>query len=173
MRLPGGGKRRTLLRVQETHSKAQVILETLGLEAHPLEGGFFRETWRDPCSTAIYYLLTDETFSAMHRLPGAEVFHHYLGDPVAMLQIGPDGRGRVVRLGSDLAAGLRPQVVVPGNTWQGSRLEPGGRFALLGTTMAPGFEAGDYETGRREALTALCPEFADEIRSLTREPGGG
>lgn len=145
------------------------VLEILGLEAHPLEGGFFRETFRDPHSTAIYYLLTPGTFSEMHRLPGAEVFHHYLGDPVAMLQIDAAGRGRALRLGRDLAAGMRPQAVVPGGSWQGSRLEPGGRLALLGCTMAPGFDYADYESGEREALLTLCPDFADEIRALTRE----
>lgn len=147
------------------------VLETLALEPHPLEGGYFRETWRDPHSTAIYYLLTPGTFSEMHRLPGTEVFHHYLGDPVCMLQIDAAGRGRTVRLGRDLAVGMRPQVVVPGGTWQGSRLEPGGRLALLGCTMAPGFDYADYVPGEREALLALCPDFGDEIRALTREGG--
>ena len=144
------------------------MIDALGLEAHPLEGGFFRETFRDPSSTAIYYLLTPETFSEMHRLPGAEVFHHYLGDPVSMLQIDEAGRGRTLRIGRDLAAGMRPQVVVPGGTWQGSRLEAGGRLALLGCTVAPGFDYADYEPGEREALVALCPDFAETIRALTR-----
>lgn len=153
---------------------ADEIIARLGLEAHPLEGGFFRETWRDAAGTAIYYLLTPETFSELHRLPGAEVFHHYLGDPVEMLQIDEAGRGRVVHLGGNLEAGMRPQVVVPPRTWQGSRVAPGGRLALLGATMAPGFDYADYERGERAALLAVCPAFADRIRALTRagsDPG--
>src|SRR5581483_11176343 len=104
-----------------------------------------------PCppaaATAIYYLLTPDTVSAMHRLATDEIFHFYLGDPVEMLQLRPDGSHRVAILGPDLDAGQRPQIVVPRGVWQGARLVPGGRFALLGTTVAPGFDYADYETG--------------------------
>jgi predicted cupin superfamily sugar epimerase len=117
-------------------------------------------------STAIYYLLTPGTFSEMHRLPTDEVFHFYLGDPVEMLQLHPDGRGEVIRIGNNLAAGEWPQVLAPGDVWQGSRLV-GGRLALLGTTVAPGFEYADYTSGRRDELTATYPEFADMITALT------
>ena len=71
-------------------------------------------------------------------------------------------------LGPDLAAGQRPQVLVPRYVWQGSLLQPGGAFALLGTTMAPGFDFSDYEAGDRADLTARYPAFADLIRRLTR-----
>jgi predicted cupin superfamily sugar epimerase len=105
----------------------------------------------------------------MHRLPTDEVFHFYLGDAVEMLQLHPDGRGEVIRLGSDLAAGERPQVLAPGGSWQGSWLVPGGRWALLGTTVAPGFEFADYTSGRRRELIARYPDFADLITALTRQ----
>ncbi len=124
----------------------------------------------DRCaSTAIYYLLTPGTFSEMHRLPTDEVFHFYLGDAVEMLQLQPDGRGEMIRLGSDLAAGEWPQVLAPGGTWQGSRLVPGGKWALLGTTVAPGFEFADYTSGRRGELIAAYPDFAELIAALTRQ----
>jgi predicted cupin superfamily sugar epimerase len=151
-----------------TAATAEDVIEALELEPHPLEGGFFRETYRSArhlpgdersLSTAIYYLLTPQTCSAMHRLPGDELFHFYLGDPVKMLHLYPDGSGKVVSFGSDLLAGQRPQVLVPGGVWQGACLEDGGRFALLGTTMAPGFAYPDYETGDRAALTGQYPEF--------------
>jgi predicted cupin superfamily sugar epimerase len=74
----------------------------------------------------------------------------------------------VVHIGNDLAAGELPQMVAPGNTWQGSRLVLGGRFALLGTTVAPGFDFADYTSGRRDELTAAYPEFAELIAALTR-----
>jgi predicted cupin superfamily sugar epimerase len=152
------------------------IRRLLRLEPHPVEGGFFAETFRSrdrtpgsrTLATAIYYLLTPGTFSAMHRLRSDEVFHFYLGDPVEMLQLDPDGAARVVGIGTDLAAGLRPQVLVPRGVWQGSRVRPGGSFALLGTTVSPGFEYEDYEPGARDALSRRWPEFAPLISALTR-----
>jgi predicted cupin superfamily sugar epimerase len=161
------------------------ILWLLDLKAHPIEGGFYRETYRsrrvlpgrtDPggsekrraACTAIYYLLTPDEVSALHRLEGDEIFHFYLGDPVEMLQLHPDGAGEIFVLGADLAAGMRPQVCVPGGTWQGSRLAPGGRFALLGTTMAPGFDPADYEQGEAGALSREYPAFRERILELAR-----
>src|SRR3954469_16183139 len=103
-------------------------------------------------STAIYFLLTPETFSAMHRLPTDEVLHFYMGDPVEMFQITADGRGTMIIMGHALKGGQVPQLLIPGNHWQGARLAPGGMWALLGTTVAPGFEFADYEHGSRDAL---------------------
>ena len=162
------------------------IKSLLGLKPHPEEGGFFVETYRAgeripaealggryrgarSVGTAIYYLLTPDTFSAMHRLASDEIFHFYLGDPVEMLQLFPDGTGRIVTLGQDLAKGMRPQAIVPQGVWQGSRLVPGGRFALLGTTVAPGFDFADYEHARRDALLSSHPTFRDLILSLTAD----
>lgn len=160
------------------------IKALLSLEPHPAEGGFFVETYRSEerlpaealparyggaraLGTAIYYLLTPEAFSAMHRLASDEVFHFYLGDPVEMLQLFPDGSGKVVTLGTDLLGGMRPQVVVPRGVWQGARLVPRGRFTLLGTTVAPGFDLADYEHARRADLLGSHPTFRDLILSLT------
>jgi len=162
-------------------SGADRIVRLLGLEPHPEEGGFFRETYRSQeathpggpfrgsrcLHTAIYYLLTADTFSAMHRLPGDEVFHFYLGDPVEMLELHPSGEGTVTVLGPDLET-MTPQHVVPGGTWQGSRLADGGAWALLGTTMAPGFSYEDYEHGTASLLEEF-PAFAELIAA--RLPG--
>ncbi len=158
----------------------QEIIRTLQLVPHPLEGGYFRETYRSVAQidrhgesrslgTAIYYLLTPQTFSAIHRLPTDEIFHFYLGDPVQMLQLWPDGSTCVVTLGSGVLIGHQPQVVVPGGVWQGSQLVEGGRFALLGTTMAPGFDEEDYEPGQRDDLLRQYPGEAELIRRLTRD----
>jgi predicted cupin superfamily sugar epimerase len=103
----------------------------------------------------------------MHRLASDEVFHFYVGSPVRMLQLSPDGTGQALLLGADVLAGQQPQVVVPRGTWQGSFLEPGGDYALLGCTVAPGFDYADYEHGDRAALSAQYPVFADLIRRLT------
>lgn len=148
-------------------TRADDVIRLLGLSPLPVEGGWFRETWRSDYGTAIYYLLTLETFSAIHRLPGVEVFHFYLGDPVEMLQLRDDGAAEVVVLGHDLDRGMRPQVVVPGGVWQGCRLAEGGRLALMGTTMAPGFDPRDFELARRADLLARHPAHAARIRALT------
>jgi predicted cupin superfamily sugar epimerase len=165
-------------------SLAEEIIRCLNLQPHPKEGGFFRETYRsadcfptaalpdrypsERCAgTAIYYLLTPETFSALHRLRTDEIFHFYAGDPVRMLQLGPDSHAREIILGADVLAGQEPQVIVPQGVWQGSLLEPGGAYALLGCTVAPGFEYIDYEHGDRSSLMAQFPAAADLIRRLT------
>lgn len=163
---------------------ARQVIELLDLRPLPVEGGLFRQTYASsrmidpgpgqaharPFSTAIFYLLTSDpgSFSAMHRLPGDEVYHFYLGDPVEMLLLHADGRSEVLRLGQDLAAGQRVQVVVPAGTWQGSRLVEGGEYALMGTTMAPGFAESDYDAGATEELERLYPDQRERIRRLTR-----
>jgi len=164
---------------------AEEIKQRLGLEKHPREGGYFVQTWKSEeeipldalpsryrgaraAGTAIYYLLEPSTFSEMHRLASDEVFHFYLGDPMEMLQLWPDGSSRVVTLGSDLAAGMLPQLVVPNSVWQGSRLAPGGKVALLGCTVSPGFDYADYETGMRADLVREYPLSAPLIEKLTR-----
>lgn len=158
--------------------EAERVIELLGLSPHPEEGGHFRETYRSghsveavgpsaggrSLSTAIYYLLTPDSYSALHRLPGDEVFHFYLGDPVEMLLLHPGGNAERVLLGSEIER-MEPQRVVPGGCWQGSRLLPGGEWALLGTTMAPGFDPRDYEPGSAE-LAEAYPSCREEILRL-------
>ncbi len=166
--------------------KAEELIRILKLQEHPVEGGYFRESYRSAgriapeslspgyesdrsYSTAIYYMLVPGVFSRMHRLKGDEIFHFYLGSPAEMLQLFPDGSGKRVIIGSDIVRGEMPQVVVPAGVWQGSRLLPGGEFALLGTTMSPGFEFRDYEPGKREELIREYPHFKDAIMLLTGE----
>ena len=84
-----------------------------------------------------------------------------------MVQLHADGRGQIVKIGNDIVAGERPQVVVAGGTWQGSRLIKGGAFALLGCTMSPGFDYADYQDGSRPELLTQFPAFAEMIAALT------
>jgi predicted cupin superfamily sugar epimerase len=114
-------------------------------------------------------MITPESYSRLHRVPGSEIFHFYLGDPVTMLQLLPDGTHQTLTIGTDLAGGARPQVIVRGNTWMGFKLVPGGTFALMGTTMSPGFSQSDYQGGVREDLIAQYSAAADLIREFTRE----
>jgi predicted cupin superfamily sugar epimerase len=164
---------------------AQQIIDRLKLVPLTIEGGYFRETYRAPLvlkgealpaqyggernvSTAIYYLLTPETFSAIHRVKSDEVFHFYAGDPVEMLQISPVGGGRIVVISNDLSAGHEPQLIVPAGVWQGCRLAPGGKWALMGCTVAPGFDYADFEIANREEMFVLSTEYSVLITALTK-----
>jgi predicted cupin superfamily sugar epimerase len=155
------------------------IKSLLNLQPHPVEGGSFRRTYVSqgtvelprgarPLGTAIYYLLESSTFSEMHLLDSDEIFHFYLGDPVEMLQLHPDGSSAVFTLGPDLATDQHVQLVVPAGVWQGTRLIGDGRAALLGCTVTPGFDFADYQAGRFAELSARWPAEAERIKALTR-----
>lgn len=166
---------------------AEEVIKLLKLEPHPLEGGFFQVTYRSadilPTSalperyhgpralgSAIYYLLTPETCSRLHRLPTDEIFHFYLGDPVSMLLLMPDGTSDILTLGHNIAHGQTVQTLVPRNCWQGAKLQDGGTFALMGTTLCPGFDYDDYEQGDPDELIALYPKQKNWIETLTQAP---
>lgn len=171
-----------------THTiSAEELKKTLGLDPHPREGGWFRETWRagEPiplealppgqykgprsAGTAIYYLLEPGNFSEMHKLASDEVFHFYLGDPVEMLQLWPDGKATRLVLGQDIVNGQLLQTVVPHDVWQGTRLIDGGTVALLGCTVSPGFDYADYVSATRDELSRRWPDWTEMIALLTRE----
>jgi uncharacterized protein len=158
---------------------AHEIKALLNLAPHPVEGGFFRRTYTSPGTvelprglraqgTAIYYLLETGTFSEMHVLNSDEIFHFYLGDPVEMLQLYPDGSSAVLTLGPDLGAGQHVQLVVPAGVWQGTRLLRDGKVALLGCTVTPGFDFADYKNATYAELAARWPSQSERIRALTR-----
>lgn len=164
---------------------AEELIALLHLVPLQIEGGYFIETYRSDetlkgeslparysgprsLATAIYYLLTPGTFSELHRVNSDEIFHFYLGDPVEMLELHPDGSGRRIMLGGDIREGHRPQHVVPAGVWQGTRLIDGGSVALMGTTVSPGFSYDDYTSGKRDELAGAYPGFSGLIRKLTR-----
>lgn len=125
------------------------VIRLLGLKPHP-EGGHYRETFRDAAadggrahSTAIYYLLRRGERSHWHRVDAAEVWHHYAGEALALRIAEPCQPVKTVTLGTDLAAGQRPQAVVPPSAWQAA--EPLGNWVLVGCTVAPGFEFQHFE----------------------------
>ncbi|NOT32577.1 MAG: cupin domain-containing protein [Candidatus Eisenbacteria bacterium] len=151
------------------------MIRALGLVPLPREGGWYRETHRSServaaaalparfqhersFATAIHYLLTPETCSRVHRLPADELYFFHDGDPVRVLLLHPDGSDEEVVLGTALDRGQRTQCVVPAGSWQGSVLEPGGAWGLLGVVVTPGFEFADYE------------EPADPAALLERHP---
>ncbi len=156
---------------------ADELIKILGLKPHP-EGGYYRETYRGPglipdsapprfYSTAIYYLLVPGAVSQLHRLSCDELFHFYMGDPVTWVLLTTAGKMEKVALGQDLPQGQRLQMLVPAGTWFGGYLNEGGRYALMGTTVAPGFEFEDFELAGRDELLKAFPEAEKEILKLT------
>jgi len=161
--------------------QADAIIKRLGLQPHP-ERGYFRETYRAStsveadthsgaraASTAIYFLVTaSEPATHLHRLRSDEVFHLYDGGPLEIVRLFPDGQWDVARLGMNLDADERPQIVVPAGTWFGTELAAGASHCLVGCTVAPGFEFADFELAEGPELAARYPEAADRIRRMSR-----
>jgi uncharacterized protein len=132
---------------------AAEVIRLLELQPHP-EGGHFRETFRDArqsdgrsASTAIYFLLARGERSHWHRVDAVEVWHYYAGAPLA-LSIADTNGTAVLHLGPDLAAGERPQAVVPAGAWQAA--ESLGTWTLVGCTVAPGFSFTGFELAPAE-----------------------
>ncbi|MHC4759074.1 MAG: cupin domain-containing protein [Planctomycetota bacterium] len=164
---------------------AEQIIKLFRMKPLPQEGGYYTETYRAVetlsqnslsdkytgnrvFGTAILYLLTPDSLSLLHRLKSDEIFHFYLGDPVTMFQLRPDGSDEIISLGKDIINGQRIQQVVLAETWQGMFLKEGGKFALLGTTMAPGFEYEDFELAQREMLIRQYPARRELVLKLTK-----
>jgi hypothetical protein len=163
---------------------AERIIKLYNMKPLPGEGGYYTETYRsaeniDRSSlperygadrshgTAMFYLLTPDTRSKLHRLRSDEVYHFYMGDPVKLVLIHPSGTIKVLFLGQDIRAGQFVQAVVPAGIWQGALLLEGGQFALMGTTVAPGFDFSDSELGARGELLLQYPQHRDIIIELT------
>ncbi|WP_162467150.1 cupin domain-containing protein [Streptomyces cavernae] len=153
----------------------EALITHYGLQPIPQEGGLFRETWKGPErpdggpeGTAIVALLTAHDYSALHRLPYAETWHFYLGDPLELLLLAPDGTARTVVIGPDVLDGQHVQYTIPARTWMGGRVVAGGAWSFFGCTMAPGFTYDGYEHGDAAELTARYPDQADRISALCR-----
>ncbi|WP_263410922.1 cupin domain-containing protein [Terriglobus tenax] len=157
---------------------AEELVTNLKLERHP-EGGWFRQTYaaaakvatphgQRAASTAIYFLLSGNEFSALHRIQSDEVWHFYAGDTLVVSVIHPDGRHEDLYLGQSLPAGEMLQGWVPAGCWFGARLKWPGTYALVGCTVAPGFDFADFEMGSREALLRAFPQHTELIQRLTR-----
>jgi len=162
-------------------NRAQELIERLGMARHP-ERGFYVETYRATlaldglphggtraASTAIYFLVTAaEPSTYLHRLRSDELFHLYEGGPLEVLLLDPSGPGEVRRLGLDLGAGERPQLVIPAKTWFGVELATAAPHCLFGCTVAPGFDFADFELADGPELAARYPVHADRIGRMVR-----
>lgn len=144
---------------------ARRLIETLGLKPHP-EGGWFIETYRSAHSTAIYFLIPAGAKSHLHRIKADEGWHFYMGGPLVIEEIALDGTPRRTRLGLGVAAGERPQHVVPAGHWFGAWPYPGTKFSLVGCTVAPPFEFHDFELGTKAELLGRFPRARDVVERL-------
>ncbi len=152
------------------------IKELLQLDPLPGEGGFFRRSYTSetragyqPMASAIYYLITPDSWSTLHRLPKDELYHFYAGNPVQMMLLSPQGHLEERVLGNIILTGQSPQILVPARTWQAARLKPGGRYALLGTTMSPAFVEEDLEIAEIEELIEEYPDYRNTIKKYWHE----
>lgn len=167
--------------LDDRDTRANAIIERLGLEPHP-ERGYYRQTYRAAlevnsaahgapraASTAIYFLITaSEPVTYLHRLLSDEIFHLYEGGPLEILRLFPNGEWDVARLGMNLDAGERPQIVMPAGTWFGTALTEGASHCLIGCTVAPGFEFDDFELAEGPELETRYPGAANRIKTMTR-----
>ena len=152
---------------------AQHFIKTLNLLPHP-EGGYYKETYRSAesiklkqgyrnYSTAIYFLLEQNNFSAFHKIKSDELWHFYSGDILEVIEITTQGELKITEVGPDSF-----QYCVPAGNWFGSRVKKGGSFSLVGCTVAPGFDFADFEMAKRELLLKEFPELHVIIGELTR-----
>jgi uncharacterized protein len=161
---------------------AKYWIHKLRLQSHP-EGGYFRQTYKSEliiessappsgqraASTAIYFLLDGENFSAFHRLRSDEMWHFYAGSALDVHVIEPGGTHATILLGNDPEAGQQFQAVVRAGCWFASCVQDSKSYALVGCTVAPGFEFEDFELARREELVSTYPQHKKLIERLTRE----
>ena len=154
------------------------IIKKLKLTPLAEEGGYYRQTWvsdiefnKKPLGTAIYFLLDNsfEGFSALHTLASPEIYHFYLGDPLQLNLFYKNGEVGQIIMGHDILNGELPQYVVPSGVIQGSKIITGGSFALIGTTMSPGFTLDDFYLNSREEMFKQYPDYKNLIISLSRE----
>jgi predicted cupin superfamily sugar epimerase len=164
---------------------ANYWIKKLKLEPHP-EGGYYRQSYKAdlvipreslppqfigprPASTAIYFLLERKSFSAFHRLRSDELWHFYAGAPVVVDVISESGEYSKILLGSDPDTGESLQAVVKAGSWFASHVKDGKSFALVGCTVAPGFDFDDFELARREELARHYPQHRQLIEQFTRD----
>ena len=165
------------------HPKAAWLIRHLDLRPHP-EGGWYRESYRATdilagnalpprytgernASTAIYFLLTTDVFSALHRLNSDEVWHFYSGNPLTIHSLDTDGNYTPLKLGSNPEEGDLFQTLIPSGTWFGATVDGKDGYALVGCTVAPGFEFADFTMAKQDDLLDRYPQHAGLIKRLT------
>ena len=156
------------------------VIAQLGLLPHP-EGGYYKETYRSSSttintmnnasrslSTGIYFLLTADNFSALHKIQSDEMWHFYAGDTIEIVEIDAFGHLILTKLGNQFNEGEVPQYVVKAGHWFGSRVYAEGNAGLVGCTVSPGFDFADFEMGKQTDLINAYPQHRTLIASMTR-----
>lgn len=166
------------------HERAREYIDKLHLEAHP-EGGYFREIYRSgelilpehlptrykssrSFSTSIYFMLEGKQFSSFHRLQSDELWHFYDGSSLIVYIIDEKGELEKIKLGGNIKNGESFQTVVKRNSWFGAELVDKDSFALIGCTVAPGFDFNDFELGKKFDLIKEFPALKEIIIKLTK-----
>lgn len=171
---------------EDTNKNAQYWIEKLGLSPH-VEGGYWAQTYRSEeriagvhlperfagarvFSSAIYYLLHGDEFSALHRIKSDELWHFYAGSSLTLFELDDRGNLMETKLGRHLERGERPQAAIRAGRWFGAALEVDAlpSYSLVGCTVSPGFEYEDFELGERRTLIAQYPQHHALIERLTR-----
>ncbi|MBF0206438.1 MAG: cupin domain-containing protein [Oligoflexia bacterium] len=157
----------------DNDSTINKIIKALNLKPHP-EGGYFKESYRSPlkindrhCSTAIYYLLDINSIAKFHIIKSDEIWHFYAGGAIKLVYFCADNNLHEVLMGSNVIAGETPQFMIPANTYFAAYPSEGSMYALLGCTVAPGFDYRDWELTPREKLLAKYPQHKKIIEKLT------
>ena len=167
---------------------AAQIIKSLNLQRNPAEGGLFASVYTAPVTipddqlkgfpktskgrpicSAIYYMIRQPDFSALHKVTGDMIYHFYAGDEVQMLLLLPGGKSETQTFGPKVRSTGSPMKIIPGGTWLGTRIRGKGAFALMGVSMSPGFDPADYSIGTRDALTHQYPAQTKLIKALTRQ----
>jgi hypothetical protein len=164
--------------------KKEELIDKLQLEKHP-EGGYFKETYRSKialpesalpseftssrnASTCIYFMLTSDEFSAFHKVNQDEAWHFYLGETITLHMVSPEGKYSQVSIGNDFSQKETPQFVVPAQHWFAAEIKTEDSFALVGCTVAPGFEFDDFKLAEPQELQQIFPQHKEIIEKLTR-----
>ena len=170
--------------MRDANRPAVALISALGLVQHP-EGGWYRETCRSDeqisgnalpdrfdgprsCYTAIYFLLEQGDYSALHRIKSDELWFFHGGTSLTIQLLTADGINSAIRLGANIAAGEVFQAMVPAGTWFGAEMSGAGEYSLVSCTVAPGFDFVDFEMGVRDTLLQQYPDHAALINRLTR-----
>ncbi len=149
-------------------ASAAEMIKKLDLQPLAHEGGYYKETFKEAGMSAIYYLITPESFSALHSLSSSEIWHFYAGDAAQMIQISPSGMLQKYTLGTDIHAGQKSQVSVAPHFYQGTRLIGDGAWALFGCTVSPSYEPAHFYLAQRCELIKKFPQHFDSISRFSR-----